>query len=225
MLLLVSIESNIGCGKSTLLEELRNATFCVPHIVVQEDVKEWTSFVDSEGNNILQKYYQDQTKFGYCFQSLVLMTRIHSIHEAMKKLGDQDGIIILERSHLTDSNIFAKMLYEKGAMSEIEWMTYNKCQTLVADMLHLSIDLFIYLKASPSTCLQRIAVRHRKGEDLIPFKYLHDLHEKHEQWLSSASPVFTVENEADMTNGDARQALLRTIQSRIEVAFRSKIDP
>ena len=44
-------------------------------------------------------------------------------------------------------------------------------------------DGFIYLRATPETCLHRLQKRAR-GEELdIDIKYLLLLHEKHEQWL------------------------------------------
>ncbi|OON23803.1 hypothetical protein X801_00276, partial [Opisthorchis viverrini] len=40
-----------------------------------------------------------------------------------------------------------------------------------------------YLRASPTTCLDRVRRRHRAGEDSIPLAYLQSLHERHEAWL------------------------------------------
>lgn len=222
MRLLVSIEGNIGSGKSTLLDELKQAKFAVPHAVVQEDVKGWTSFMDSQGNNILQKYYQDQSKYGYCFQSLVLISRVNSVFEAINQI--QDGIIILERSHLTDLMIFAKMLREKGAMTEIEWLAYLKCSDIITKMLNIHIDLFIYLQASPSTCMRRIAQRNRKGEDLIPLRYITDLHDKHEEWLNTVetSSVIHIDGNVDLSDS-ARSFLLQTLISDIEKTYSSAL--
>jgi deoxyadenosine/deoxycytidine kinase len=215
---IVSIEGNIGCGKSTLLDELRQASFSLPHRVIQENVKEWTSFTDVQGNNLLQEYYEDQQKYGYCFQSMVLITRVHSVFQAMCELRETGGIIVIERSHLTDLNIFAKTLYDKHAMTEIEWLTYNKSQELVTQMLGgMNIDLFVYLKASPSTCMQRIAQRHRKGEDLIPFRYISDLHDAHEAWLGSKEHVVEIINEQPVSD-TSRSKLLDTVKQHIEEA-------
>ncbi|CAF4307588.1 unnamed protein product [Rotaria sp. Silwood2] len=49
------------------------------------------------------------------------------------------------------------------------------------DSCHL--DLIIYLRATPETCLQRIQTRHRSGEESISLDYLQTLHERHEEWL------------------------------------------
>ncbi|CAF0776453.1 unnamed protein product [Rotaria sordida] len=45
------------------------------------------------------------------------------------------------------------------------------------------LDLIIYLRATPETCLQRIQARHRSEEESISLDYLQTLHERHEEWL------------------------------------------
>ncbi len=51
------------------------------------------------------------------------------------------------------------------------------------DACHL--DLIIYLRAKPETCLERIKTRNRPEEQSITLDYLKQLHERHEEWLSS----------------------------------------
>jgi deoxyadenosine/deoxycytidine kinase len=73
---LFTIEANIGAGKSTLLAELQNLKFDKPHIVIQEQVKEWSNLKDNEGNDILSLFYKDKQKYSYIFQSYVLFSRL-----------------------------------------------------------------------------------------------------------------------------------------------------
>lgn len=42
---------------------------------------------------------------------------------------------------------------------------------------------FIYLKASPDTCIQRLRHRARAEEVGVSEEYLGSLHDKHEDWL------------------------------------------
>lgn len=44
-------------------------------------------------------------------------------------------------------------------------------------------DGFIYLRASPDTCHQRMQLRKRSEEGGVSLDYLRGLHEKHESWL------------------------------------------
>ncbi|NCY26049.1 MAG: hypothetical protein EBX37_14765, partial [Alphaproteobacteria bacterium] len=161
---LISVEGNIGSGKSTLLDDLKGVKFILPHVVLQEDVKGWTSFTDADGKNILEMYYQDKTKYSYCFQSLVLVSRIQQMVQTIEQ--NPNSIIITERCTMTDLMIFAKTLYQQKAMTEIEWQTYNQVYMLLTSMIHVNMDCIVYNVATPSVCMNRIAQRARKGEDL-----------------------------------------------------------
>ena len=52
------------------------------------------------------------------------------------------------------------------------------CQTLVPDG-------FIYLRAQPDTCMNRMMKRSRNEETGVGIEYLQDLHQRHEDWLCS----------------------------------------
>lgn len=45
----------------------------------------------------------------------------------------------------------------------------------------------VYLRAKPETCLERIRTRNRPEEQSITVDYLKQLHERHEQWLSTTN--------------------------------------
>jgi deoxyadenosine/deoxycytidine kinase len=213
--MLISVEGNIGSGKTTLIEELKEAKFVMPHVIILEDVKEWTSFVDQEGNNILEMYYKDRQKYSYCFQSLVLVSRIQHIVQTIK--DNPDSIIITERSQLTDLMIFAKTLYENKAMTEIEWLTYNKCYSILASLIDVQIDLIIYNETSPEVCMERIGVRNRKGESLIQKVYIEQLHQKHDEWLCASSiPVFKINGNINKEDDSARKEQINSIIEFVE---------
>ena len=62
--------------------------------------------------------------------------------------------------------------------------------------LSLSLNDFrlVYLRAKPETCLERIRTRNRPAEQSITLEYLQQLHQRHEQWLSSTNTaVLTVD--------------------------------
>jgi deoxyadenosine/deoxycytidine kinase len=179
-----SIEGNIGSGKSTLINFLKESDIDVYYL--PEPVDLWNEIKDSSGVTILEKYYQDQKKYAFSFQMMAYISRISQI-----KSIKSDSIVITERCVFTDREIFAKMLYDKGLIEEIEYTIYLRW----FDEFKVDIDGIIYLQTSPQTCDTRIKTRNRKGEN-IPIEYLTDCHEYHERWINSTDiPCLVLNNE------------------------------
>ena len=182
---IISIEGNIGAGKSTLYEQLRKIYKDDLRIVfVDEPVDEWNTIVDESGTTILQRYYENQEKYAFSFQIMALGTRLSLMKKA---LATDCSIIIMERSVITDSNIFAKMLFDDGKINLIEYKIYMKWFIeYTQDLPPINI---IYLKTDPSIVYSRVITRSRVGE-VIPLDYLVKCHEYHEKWLnSSETPI------------------------------------
>ena len=60
----ISIEGNIGSGKSTILNILKTHFSKNPEICfLTEPVLEWQKICDSDGVDIIQKYYENQEKY------------------------------------------------------------------------------------------------------------------------------------------------------------------
>ena len=175
------IEANIGSGKSSLLNELQNLKFDRHHILIQEQVSEWSTLKDENNTDILSLFYKDKKKYGYIFQSYVLFSRLSHLIKTIKE--NPNSIIIAERSHLTDLKIFAKSLYESKDISEIEWIVYNKWHNELKKIFNIKINGIIYLKTDPKVCMDRINKRSRKAENGIPLEYLELLDKKHNEWL------------------------------------------
>ena len=208
--ILISIEGNIGSGKSTLLDQLRLLKLNRPHIVIQEDVKNWTSVRDTNDQTILEKYYHDQKKYGYCFQSLVLFSRIQQLTNTIKE--NPGHIIITERCHLSDCKLFAEMLYKKGCMTSIEWCTYCKILELLESTCNvIQLSGIIYNQASIDICRERITKRNRKGEEQISMDYLNDLHKRHEEWLTTNTtnniPILILNGNIDYQHNEYKEQL------------------
>ena len=58
---------------------------------------------------------------------------------------------------------------------------------LVSSFKGLVPDGFIYLAASPETCMRRLALRGRDEEGGVSLEYLDNLHSKHEEWLHTGA--------------------------------------
>jgi deoxyadenosine/deoxycytidine kinase len=189
--MLVSIEGNIGSGKSTVLEYLKTITD-YNIIFVDEPVSEWISIKDKDGMNALDCFYKDQKENAFCFQVLAYITRLKKLMDKLKNIDNNSHtIIITERSIETDRNVFAKMLYEEGLLTSIEWETYNYWFNTFKDIS--KVDMILYIKTSPVKCLERINTRNRSEESTINLSYLEKCHSYHENWLKDISNIITLD--------------------------------
>jgi len=170
MPIIISIDGNIGSGKSTLINILKK--YRPNYHIIDEPVNQWQNITDNNGTNLLQKFYEDPTRWGYTFQNFAYITRLKALQDAIKT---DHKIIITERSIFTDKNIFAKMLYENNKISKIEWDIYN----FWFDNFKIDITGNIYLQTLPEICKKRITKRSRNGEDNMDNDYLQKLHDKH----------------------------------------------
>ncbi len=175
--MLISIEGNIGSGKSTLVEYLKSLD---TYLFVDEPVNEWLTIKDKDGSNALECFYKDKKQNAFCFQILAYITRLKKLMDKLKN-NPSDVIIITERSIETDRNVFAKMLYEDGFLSSIEWETYNYWFDTFKNVS--KVDLIIYIKTSPEKCLERINKRNRIEENNIKLDYLEKCNKYHDDWL------------------------------------------
>lgn len=71
------IEGNIGAGKSTFVDQLKQLG--LPGVnVIQEPVDVWMNY---NGHNFLQHFYEDQSKWTFAFQTLVLNTAANAYRD------------------------------------------------------------------------------------------------------------------------------------------------
>jgi deoxyadenosine/deoxycytidine kinase len=198
------IEGNIGAGKSTLLNALK-ATH--PHIIiVQEPVDDWFKIVDPVSNkSLFELFYEDPKKYGYLFQTNVLMSRFkRCLH--MLDTATEDSIVVCERSIMTDKHIFVAAAFEMNTFNHMEYQVFNQLYDLFIKISKFHVDGIVYLQCDPSVAYSRILNRNRCGEQTIPMHYVQILHDKHEDWLmhdeaSAAEPhVHVVNNNTGHLN-------------------------
>jgi len=192
--MLFTIEGNISSGKSTIIHELKKTTEIngLDVVYVDEPVHTWEKIIDKNGMNMIEKFYADPTRYAFTFQMMAFISRYTLLKDAID--ANPNAIIITERCLLTDYNIFAKMLYEKGDMSDVEMDIYKRWFTYFNRDIVLSA--IIYIQCDPKTSNERCIHRNRKGE-IIPIEYLELCHEKHEEWLTEESSIcdmLTIEN-------------------------------
>ena len=188
--MLISIEGNIATGKSTHFEYIKSLKLDNIYFV-DEPVDEWRQIKDKNNMNALECFYKDK-KNSFCFQVLAYITRLKKLIDKIKLYPND--IIMSERCIESDKYVFAKMLYESGDISSIEWETYNYWYNCFSDIS--KVDLIIYIATDPSECLKRLKERNRDEESSVSLEYLEQCHGKHEEWLNSSSiPVIKIDGQ------------------------------
>ena len=199
--IIISIEGNIGSGKSTLVDRLKHLYQSKDDIFfLQEPVDTWNTITDENGITILEKYYENQEKYAFPFQMMAYISRISILRQAIKNSNAK--VIITERCVFTDSNVFAKMLYDTKKIEPIEYCIYRKWfDEFVEDF---PIKNVIYVKTDPSIALERVIKRNRLGET-IPIEYLATCHQYHEDWLLGQDniSVLTLDGNTDTDESPA----------------------
>lgn len=218
--MLISIEGNIGTGKTTLINILKKKFGKKNNVIfVEEPLNQWLNLKDKDGKNILGKFYEDQERWSYSFQMHAFITRSKDI----LRQNTDENVIIIERSVLTDCNVFAKLLYNSGKISEMEWQLYNEWFTwLTQHFESVKPDKFVYLRAEPEVSYQRMLKRTRDEENNVPFEYLQAVSEKHDEWLlnDDIENVITIDVNADFNDSENFK---RTVIDRVTQLIKSNV--
>ncbi len=200
---IISIEGNIGSGKTTLLKKLKEKYVNNPNIIfLKEPVDEWEQIKDKDGQTMLQKFYADQQKYSFAFQMMAYISRLKilrdtvrninlKIQESLSRSSDYESygntnnnyVIITERSLYTDKYVFAKMLYDQGKIEDVCYKIYLNWFEEFAKSYPV-INL-VYVNTDPVTCYDRIHLRARQGEEVIPLNYLKECHQYHIDFIEN----------------------------------------
>ena len=216
MVKIYSIEGNIGSGKSTLIREMKNKIKGTNIIFVLEPVDEWDTIQDEEGENILTKFYNNQTKYAFSFQMMAYISRLAKLKRIIRQYPT--ATIITERSVLTDKHVFAKMLYDDNKIEKVNYIIYLKWfDEFIKDVKQ---DGFIYLDVGPKTCHDRVLKRGREGET-ISLSYLQRCDDYHKTWLLDKENVLVLEGDDEFENDNEKkislyQQILKFIEQKIQ---------
>jgi thymidine kinase/deoxynucleoside kinase len=146
--------------------------------------------------------YDDPKRWGYLFQSYVLLTMMKQHHRSQEKtLG------IMERSVYSARYCFVENLHINNIIDDAEYSSYCQWFNYLTAVQRPHLDLIVYLRTSPEVCLERTLKRARKEEKPVTLEYLQSLHDRHEEWLgdreNSSSiatvPVLTIDANRDCT--------------------------
>lgn len=184
----ITIAGTVGVGKSTMTNALADA------------LRFRTSFEKVDTNPYLDKFYADFERWSFHLQIYFLAERF----KEQKRIFEYGGGFIQDRSIYEDTGIFAKMHYEKGTMSPVDYDTYKSLfDAMVMTPYFPHPDLLIYLEGSIDDILERIKLRGRPMEQQTPISYWEEMHGRYENWINSfnACPVLRLNiNDYDLFN-------------------------
>jgi len=201
----VAVAGNIGVGKSTLVTML-----C--------DRLGWQPFLEPVVENpYLADFYRDMRAWSFQSQIFFLTRRLH----AHRQLLDHPTSVIQDRSVYEDAQIFARNLFLRGLMAERDYQTYCDLYTVLTELLPPP-DLVVYLRASVSTLVNRIARRGRDYERQITREYLSQLNDLYEAWVGNFNlcPILTI--PADDLDYVAHSTHMDLIVSKIQEKLTGK---
>lgn len=186
----ITIAGTVGVGKSTMTNALAKA------------LKFRTSFEKVDSNPYLDKFYADFDRWSFHLQIYFLAERF----KEQKRIFEYGGGFIQDRSIYEDTGIFAKMHYEKGTMSKVDYETYTSLfEAMVMTPYFPHPDLLIYLEGSLEDILSRIQERGRLMEQQTPIEYWKEMHGRYENWINTfnACPVLRLNiNDYDILNDE-----------------------
>lgn len=186
----ITIAGTVGVGKSTMTNALANA------------LQFRTSFEKVDTNPYLDKFYADFDRWSFHLQIYFLAERF----KEQKRIFEYGGGFIQDRSIYEDTGIFAKMHYEKGTMSPVDYQTYKSLfDAMVMTPYFPHPDLLIYLEGSLDDIIERIQLRGRPMEQQTPISYWEEMHERYENWINTfnACPVLRLNiNDYDLINSE-----------------------
>jgi deoxyadenosine/deoxycytidine kinase len=206
----VAIAGNIGVGKSTLAALLSERL-------------NWDPFLEAvDENPYLADFYGDMRRWSFHSQIYFLSRRLRHHWQLLQHANS----VIQDRTVYEDAEIFARNLHRQGLMDERDYHSYRELYEVVTTVLPPP-DLIVYLRASVSTCQERICLRGRSYEQNIETAYLEQLNELYEEWIDGFSlcPVLSVpSDDLDFVlNPDHLELItdkiLDKLQGREEVVF------
>ncbi|XP_006878973.1 PREDICTED: thymidine kinase 2, mitochondrial [Elephantulus edwardii] len=188
----ICVEGNIASGKTTCLEFFSRTTDLE---VLTEPVSKWRNV---HGHNPLGLMYHDPCRWGLTLQTYVQLTMLDQ-----HTRPQMSPVRLMERSIHSARYVFVENLYRSGKMPEVDYVVLSEWFDWIVQNIDVSVDLIVYLRTTPETCHQRLKMRCREEEKVIPLEYLDAIHQLYEEWFLSgsrfpvAAPVLVIEADHD----------------------------
>ncbi|WP_257351974.1 deoxynucleoside kinase [Pseudalkalibacillus decolorationis] len=182
----ITVAGTVGVGKSTMTNSIAtNLGFA-------------TSMEKVDTNPYLDKFYNDFERWSFHLQIYFLAERF----KEQKRMFETGGGFVQDRSIYEDTGIFARMHYEKGTMTSIDYETYTSLfEAMVMTPYFPHPDVLIYIEGSLQDIIDRIKLRGRPMEQQTPIAYWEEMHKRYENWINNFTtcPVLRVNiNDYDL---------------------------
>lgn len=209
---IITVAGTVGVGKTTMTKTLAQAL----HFK--------TSIEKVDVNPYLESFYADFKRWSFHLQIYFLAERF----KEQKKMFEYGGGFVQDRSIYEDTDIFAKMHYDNGTMSETDYKTYRELfDAMVMTPYFPHPDLLIYLEGSFEDILHRIQVRGRPMEKDTPISYWEEMYERYQNWIDQfdACPVLrlNIKDYDLMRQNNTMEPILEKITRIIQQSRRFKI--
>ena len=193
-----AIEGVIGAGKTSLARLLQPAFQAQLLLEVFEE------------NPFLNDFYTDRSRYAFQTQIFFLLSRYHQQRERVDQILSQEQDLIGDYTFEKDA-LFARI---NLAGDELE--TYNRVHEALAEKI-TKPELVVYLRASTTTLMQRVALRDRPYERQMEESYMDQLNTAYDNYFinqaSHHSPVLTIDtNQMDFVR---RPEDLQWVENRI----------
>lgn len=200
----ITVAGTVGVGKSTMTKAIANK------------LSFETSMEKVDTNPYLDKFYHDFERWSFHLQIYFLAERF----KEQKRMFEQGGGFVQDRSIYEDTGIFAKMHYDKGTMTNIDYETYTSLfEAMVMTPFFPHPDVLIYIEGSLQDIIDRIQVRGRPMEQQTPTAYWKEMHGRYEHWINNFTtcPVLKINiNDYDLIqNPESVDPILKKIGETI----------
>jgi deoxyguanosine kinase len=157
----VAIEGVIGVGKTTLTRLLQPAFQSQVLLEVFEE------------NPFLSDFYADRERFAFQTQIFFLLSRYHQQRRSVPVILSQGNTLIADYTFEKDA------LFARINLHGDELEMYYRVHEALAEKIPMP-NLIVYLRASTSTLMQRIALRDRTYERNMETGYIDRLNQEYE---------------------------------------------
>lgn len=167
----IAISGGIAVGKTTITKQLSKK---LPNCI--------TFIENPERNPFLADFYSDMKKWSF-HSRIAMLALFAKRYKKIKNMFHQYEICLMDRC-IHELMTFAILQYRKGNLTEREYNTYKEILDAFI-LLSPQLDIIIYLKCSPEVALERINLRGRLFETAVSFKYLIEIEQTYDEWISS----------------------------------------
>ena len=142
----------------------------------------------------------------------MLFRSISRVKDHTREQVDLNPKRILERSVYSGHYCFAKNDHAQGFLSPVEWEVYVRWVDFLVHQGCKPPRGFVYLRANPEACFERMKKRNRRGEEGITLEYMAQINDWHEKFLITKDGVAPYLANIPVLVLDANHNLIQDVQ-------------